>query len=55
MEYDALYETGGRFKFGNWVTVPSLYNWNIAECDVKSQQTNEPTNIFKWNIVECDD
>ena len=28
-----------RSKFGNWTTVPSLYSWNIAECDVKPQPT----------------
>ena len=28
-----------RSKFGNWTSVPSLYNWNIAECDVKPQST----------------
>ena len=30
----------------NWTTVPSLYSWNIAECDVKPQttmQTNSTT------------
>ena len=33
---------GSRSKFGNWTTVPSLYSWNIAECDVKPQTTNHP-------------
>ena len=33
-----------RSKFGNWTTVPSLYSRNIAECDVKPQPTNQPTN-----------
>ena len=28
---------GSRSKFGNWTTVPSLYSWNVAECDVKPQ------------------
>ena len=28
-----------RSKFGNWTTVPSLYSWNIALCDVKPQPT----------------
>ena len=32
---------GSRSKFGNWTTVPSLYSWNIAECDVKLQPTNQ--------------
>ena len=30
---------GSRSKFRNWTTVPSLYIWNIAENDVKPQQT----------------
>ena len=30
---------GSRSKFGNWTSVPSLYSWNIAECDVKPQST----------------
>ena len=30
---------GSRSKFGNWSSVPSLYSWNIAECDVKPQST----------------
>ena len=34
---------GSRSKFGNWTSVPSLYSWNIAECDVKQQST---TNIM---------
>ena len=33
---------GSRLKFGNWTSVPSLYSWNIAECDVKPQSTNQP-------------
>ena len=37
---------GSRSKFGNWTTVPSLYSWNIAECDIKPQPTNQPTVIF---------
>ena len=32
---------GNRSKFGNWTTVPSLYSWNIAECDVKPQPINQ--------------
>ena len=32
---------GSRSKFGNWTTVPSPYSWNIAECDVKPQPTND--------------
>ena len=32
---------GSRSKFGKWTTVPSLYSWNIAECDVKPQPTNK--------------
>ena len=34
---------GSRSKFGNWTSVPSLYSWNIAECDVKPQSTQ-----LKW-------
>ena len=30
------------FKF-RWTSVPSLYSWNIAECDVKPQQP------FSWH------
>ena len=29
---------GNMSKFGNWTTVPSLYSWNIAECNVKPLQ-----------------
>ena len=29
-----------RSKFGTWTIVPSLYGWNIAECEVKPQPTN---------------
>ena len=36
---------GSRSKFGNWTTVPSLYSWNIAECDVKPQATNQAYNF----------
>ena len=32
---------GGRSKFGKLTTVPSLYSWNITECDVKQQPTNK--------------
>ena len=32
---------GSRSKFGYWTTVPSLYSWNIAECEVKTQPTNQ--------------
>ena len=35
---------GSRSKMGTWTTVPSLYSWNIAECDVKPQ----PTNQHRW-------
>ena len=34
---------GSRSKFGNWETVSSIYSWNIAECDMKPQPTNQPT------------
>ena len=34
---------GSRSKFGNWTSVPSLYSWNIAECDVKPQSTTTTT------------
>ena len=30
-----------RSKFGNWTFIPSLYSWNIPECDVKPQTTNK--------------
>ena len=30
---------GSRSKFENRTAVPSLYSWNIGECDVKPQQT----------------
>ena len=33
---------GSNSKFSNWTTVPSLYSWNIAECDVKPQPTGQP-------------
>ena len=36
---------GSRSKFGNLTTVPSLYSWNVAKCDVKPQ----PTNIQDWS------
>ena len=26
-------------NFGNWTSVPSLYSWNIGECDVKPKST----------------
>ena len=32
---------GSRSKFGNWTTLPSLYSWNITECDVKPQPTSQ--------------
>ena len=38
---------GSRSKFGNWTSVPSLYSWNIAECDVKPQSTNQQLQNFK--------
>ena len=34
---------GSRSEFGNWKTVPSLYSWNFAECDVKPQPTDQKT------------
>ena len=34
---------GSRSKFENWTSVPSLYSWNIAECDVKPQSTTTTT------------
>ena len=37
---------GSRSKFGNWTSVPSLYSWNIAKCDVKPQSTNYQPNFF---------
>ena len=37
---------GSRSKFGNWTSVPSLYSWNIAECDVKPQSTTTYIRIF---------
>ena len=35
---------GSRSKFGNWTSVPSLYSWNIAECDAKPQSINQSIN-----------
>ena len=32
---------GRRSIFGNWTSVPSLYSWNVAECDVKPQSTTK--------------
>ena len=26
--------------------IPSLYSWNIAECDVKPQPTNQPSDMI---------
>ena len=44
---------GSRSKFGNWTNVPSLYGWNIAECDVKPQQINQmyPPAMIRNHIV----
>ena len=39
---------GSRSKFGNWTSVPSLYSWNIAECDVKPQST---TTTYKYDAT----
>ena len=39
---------GSRTKFENWTSVPSLYIWNIAECDVKPQQTINPKNLVPF-------
>ena len=44
---------GSRSKFGNWTTVPSLYSWNIAECDIKPQPTNQPSNKM-WRDGETE-
>ena len=43
---------GSRSKFGNWTSVPSLYSWNIAECDVKPQTTTTTTNIRGFEKAE---
>ena len=34
---------GSRSKCVNWTSVPSLYSWNIAECDVKPQSSTTTT------------
>ena len=39
---------GSRSKFGNWTSVPSLYSWNIAECDVKPQSTHTTQIFVQW-------
>ena len=39
---------GSRTKFENWISVLSLYSWNIAECDVKPQQTKNQQNLFPF-------
>ena len=39
---------GSRTKFENWTSVPSLYIWNIAECDVKAQQTKKQKNFVPF-------
>ena len=42
---------GSRTKFETWTSVPSLYSWNIAECDVKAQQTkNQKKNLSLSDI-----
>ena len=43
MALGARYRSRSRFE--NWTTVLSLYSWNITECDVKPQ----PTNQLKYN------
>ena len=44
---------GSRSKCGNWTTVPSLYSWNIAECDVKPQQSYKPNqNCFSLGTFD---
>ena len=43
---------GSRSKFGNWTTVPSLYSWNIAECDVKPQPTNNVTSCLDFHFFQ---
>ena len=44
---------GSRSKFGNWTTVPSRYSWNIAECDVKPQQSYKPNqNCFSLGTFD---
>ena len=37
---------GSRSK-GNLTTVPSLYSWNITECDIKPQLTNQPFCLYQ--------
>ena len=37
-----------RSKFGNLTTVPSLKNWNIAECDIKLQLTKHPNLLYQY-------
>ena len=39
---------GSRTKFENWTSVPSLYSWNIAESDVKPQQTKHQKLVPFW-------
>ena len=46
---------GSRSKFGNWPTVPSLYSWNIAECDVKPQPTNQLTSWLMTSLAMLQD
>ena len=48
---------GSRSKFGNWTTVPSLCCWNIAECNVKPQPTNQKIYLsviskFNWTVLK---
>ena len=44
---------GSRSKFGNWTTLPSLYSWNIAECDVKPQPTIHFRPIGEMHFCTC--
>ena len=49
--------SGSRSKFGNWTTVPLLYSWNIAECDVKPQPTNQNCPLYEQfvnSVTGCD-
>ena len=41
---------GSRTKFENWTSVPSLYSWNIAECDVKQQETKNQKTLSLSDI-----
>ena len=42
---------GSRSKVGNCTSVPSLYSWNIAECDVNPQSTTTTDrHLTKWSL-----